>query len=269
MVPKMEGCLHAVRNGVTTARVIDGRVQHSILLEIFTDEGIGTMVVPDELDREVRQEEVRQDRQEAGGCRMTANEELTQRWQGALMNNYGTPKLPSSAARAPSSVDADGNGVRRLRRRDRGQRARPRPPGDRRGRQQADRRTRPCLQPVHRRTARRPRRTAARALRPGRQGVLLQLGRRGQRGAFKIGRLTGRSTWSPPTAASTAARWAPSRSPASPPSRSRSCRCPAMSRTCRTATRRRSPPPSPTRPRSSSSSRSRARTAWSYRPPAT
>ncbi|MFD8430931.1 hypothetical protein ACFV1R_25390, partial [Streptomyces coelicoflavus] len=47
-VPKMEGCLHAVRGGVTTARVIDGRVQHSILLEIFTDEGIGTMVVPDE-----------------------------------------------------------------------------------------------------------------------------------------------------------------------------------------------------------------------------
>lgn len=48
MVPKMEGCLHAVRGGVTTARVIDGRVPHSILLEIFTDEGIGTMVVPDE-----------------------------------------------------------------------------------------------------------------------------------------------------------------------------------------------------------------------------
>ncbi|MFI1827780.1 acetylglutamate kinase [Streptomyces sp. NPDC020412] len=47
MVPKMEGCLHAVRNGVTTARVIDGRVPHSILLEIFTDSGIGTMVVPD------------------------------------------------------------------------------------------------------------------------------------------------------------------------------------------------------------------------------
>lgn len=47
MVPKMRGCLHAVRNGVHTARVIDGRVPHSILLEIFTDEGIGTMVVPD------------------------------------------------------------------------------------------------------------------------------------------------------------------------------------------------------------------------------
>jgi acetylglutamate kinase len=47
MVPKMKGCLHAVRNGVNTARVIDGRVPHSILLEIFTDDGVGTMVVPD------------------------------------------------------------------------------------------------------------------------------------------------------------------------------------------------------------------------------
>ncbi|MEY9963837.1 acetylglutamate kinase [Streptacidiphilus sp. MAP12-16] len=47
MRPKMEGCLRAVREGVGTARVLDGRVQHSLLLEIFTDEGIGTMVVPD------------------------------------------------------------------------------------------------------------------------------------------------------------------------------------------------------------------------------
>ncbi|MFF4581301.1 acetylglutamate kinase [Streptomyces sp. NPDC001389] len=54
MVPKMEGCLHAVRGGVPTARVLDGRVQHSILLEIFTDQGIGTMVVPD--PRPARQE---------------------------------------------------------------------------------------------------------------------------------------------------------------------------------------------------------------------
>ena len=47
MIPKMQGCLHAVSNGVRAARVIDGRVKHSLLLEIFTDEGIGTMVVPD------------------------------------------------------------------------------------------------------------------------------------------------------------------------------------------------------------------------------
>jgi acetylglutamate kinase len=48
MLPKMEGCLRAVRSGVGTARVLDGRVPHSLLLEIFTDEGIGTMVVPDD-----------------------------------------------------------------------------------------------------------------------------------------------------------------------------------------------------------------------------
>jgi acetylglutamate kinase len=46
MVPKMEACLHAVRGGVPQAHVLDGRVPHSLLLEIFTDEGIGTMVVP-------------------------------------------------------------------------------------------------------------------------------------------------------------------------------------------------------------------------------
>jgi acetylglutamate kinase len=45
MVPKMEACLRAVRGGVPEAHVVDGRVPHSILLEIFTDEGFGTMVV--------------------------------------------------------------------------------------------------------------------------------------------------------------------------------------------------------------------------------
>jgi len=48
MIPKMRGCLNAVNGGVSTARVIDGRVRHSVLLEIFSDDGIGTMVVPDE-----------------------------------------------------------------------------------------------------------------------------------------------------------------------------------------------------------------------------
>ena len=44
MVPKMEACLRAVRGGVPAAHVVDGRVPHSVLLEIFTDEGFGTMV---------------------------------------------------------------------------------------------------------------------------------------------------------------------------------------------------------------------------------
>jgi acetylglutamate kinase len=46
MVPKMEACLRAVRGGVSGAHVLDGRVPHSLLLEIFTDSGVGTMVVP-------------------------------------------------------------------------------------------------------------------------------------------------------------------------------------------------------------------------------
>jgi acetylglutamate kinase len=46
MIPKMEACLHAVRGGVPAAHVLDGRVPHSVLLELVTDEGIGTMVVP-------------------------------------------------------------------------------------------------------------------------------------------------------------------------------------------------------------------------------
>ncbi|HMA46755.1 MAG TPA: acetylglutamate kinase [Frankiaceae bacterium] len=44
MIPKMEGCLRAVRGGVPRAHVLDGRVPHALLLEIFTDEGVGTLV---------------------------------------------------------------------------------------------------------------------------------------------------------------------------------------------------------------------------------
>ena len=46
MAPKMEACLKAVQGGVPRAHVLDGRVAHSLLLELFTDEGVGTMVVP-------------------------------------------------------------------------------------------------------------------------------------------------------------------------------------------------------------------------------
>lgn len=48
MAPKMEACLRAVRNGVARAHVIDGRVPHCVLLEVFTSAGIGTMVLPDQ-----------------------------------------------------------------------------------------------------------------------------------------------------------------------------------------------------------------------------
>jgi acetylglutamate kinase len=45
MVPKLEACLRAVRGGVPGAHIVDGRVAHSTLLEVFTPEGVGTMVV--------------------------------------------------------------------------------------------------------------------------------------------------------------------------------------------------------------------------------
>jgi len=44
MIPKVECCVSAVNSGVKTTHILDGRVPHSILLEIFTDRGIGTMV---------------------------------------------------------------------------------------------------------------------------------------------------------------------------------------------------------------------------------
>jgi acetylglutamate kinase len=44
MIPKVLGCVHAVENGVARAHIIDGRIPHCILLEIFTNKGIGTMI---------------------------------------------------------------------------------------------------------------------------------------------------------------------------------------------------------------------------------
>lgn len=54
MIPKMGACLTAVRGGVPQAHVLDGRLPHAILLEIFTDAGIGTMVVPSAGEADVR-----------------------------------------------------------------------------------------------------------------------------------------------------------------------------------------------------------------------
>ena len=45
MIPKMQACLNAVQGGVSKAHIIDGRVPHSILLEVFTPSGIGTLVL--------------------------------------------------------------------------------------------------------------------------------------------------------------------------------------------------------------------------------
>ena len=44
MLPKIGAALEAVRSGVKTSHIIDGRVQHAVMLEIFTDEGVGTLL---------------------------------------------------------------------------------------------------------------------------------------------------------------------------------------------------------------------------------
>jgi acetylglutamate kinase len=46
MVPKVDACVHAVRGGAKAAHMLDGRVPHAVLVELFTDGGIGTMVQP-------------------------------------------------------------------------------------------------------------------------------------------------------------------------------------------------------------------------------
>ena len=46
MIPKIEACLEAIEGGVRSAHLLDGRIPHVVLLELFTDQGIGTMIVP-------------------------------------------------------------------------------------------------------------------------------------------------------------------------------------------------------------------------------
>jgi len=45
MFPKVEACLMALEAGVKKAHIIDGRIPHSLLLEIYTDKGIGTQII--------------------------------------------------------------------------------------------------------------------------------------------------------------------------------------------------------------------------------
>ena len=45
MIPKARACARAVRHGVEAGHILDGRVEHALLLELFTESGVGTMVV--------------------------------------------------------------------------------------------------------------------------------------------------------------------------------------------------------------------------------
>ena len=44
MIPKLQNCIDAIENGVFRVHILDGRIPHCLLLEIFTDKGIGTAI---------------------------------------------------------------------------------------------------------------------------------------------------------------------------------------------------------------------------------
>ena len=47
MLPKLQNCIDAIRNGVNRVHILDGRISHCLLLEIFTNKGIGTAILRD------------------------------------------------------------------------------------------------------------------------------------------------------------------------------------------------------------------------------
>ena len=47
MLPKLNNCIEAIENGVSRVHIIDGRIPHSILMEIFSDRGVGTAILGD------------------------------------------------------------------------------------------------------------------------------------------------------------------------------------------------------------------------------
>ena len=48
MLPKLNNCIDAIENGVSRVHILDGRIAHCLLLEIFTNKGIGTAIINDE-----------------------------------------------------------------------------------------------------------------------------------------------------------------------------------------------------------------------------
>ena len=117
MVPKMGACLQAVQDGVPRATVVDGREPHAVLLELFTDEGVGTQVLPGVDHQDPEGPEVTRRDDQPGvdrALRRRADEHLRPAEAGAHPRR-GRPRLGRGR-----------QGVRRPPRRHRRQRARPR-----------------------------------------------------------------------------------------------------------------------------------------------
>lgn len=102
MVPKMEACLRAVDAGVAQAHVIDGRVAHSMLLEVFTDEGVGTVVTADGAKAEFpiaqRDPQLPPPLPATAAASAPASKSWRERYSHSLLPVFGTPQLKISAA---------------------------------------------------------------------------------------------------------------------------------------------------------------------------
>lgn len=61
MIPKAQACIDAIKEGVASAHMVDGRIPHVLLLELFTDAGIGTMVLPEDMVDSFKSETHEQD----------------------------------------------------------------------------------------------------------------------------------------------------------------------------------------------------------------
>ena len=95
MVPKMKACLQAVTEGVPRATVVDGREPHAVILEIFTDEGVGTQVLPGvttKIRTAIKRKRLTPRKLAPLGSAGTPMN-LKDRYTEAVMNTFGPPKL--------------------------------------------------------------------------------------------------------------------------------------------------------------------------------
>ena len=159
MIPKIAACVHAVEHGVRSAHILDGRIPHVLLLELFTDEGIGTMIIEEDVS-----------------CELASHADLPAA-AGHVRARRGHPAVGHGRQRVP-----------RLPLRSRRHVARTRESRDRRRHRRAGADAAARVQPVRHR-ARRGRRRHARSTdrRRRRARLLLQLRRGGERVRHQAG----------------------------------------------------------------------------------
>ena len=111
MRPKLQACVDAIHGGVASAHIVDGRVPHSLLLELFTDAGYGTKITP-------------------GAMSLS---ELQRLEAAHVIGTYARLPVEIVRGEGPWVWDDEGTRVPRLAVRDLGHEPRPLPPGGRRG----------------------------------------------------------------------------------------------------------------------------------------